>query len=801
MFYVRHGRNYGFYPKSHLREKAKGYFPHKIEIDLSNLKGINSQVREQNFLFDFLSGQVAPQILNSDNITTDTINSTTTTTDDKEVSKTMDAEQIPEPTENKQEAIQTPAPVEIKPEQAQFKVQENNIAPMSQKTIEAPALIVKTPKVPDNLSVEEDDEGFDDNEDDELDEEDEDFENVEMNPIPEANDKQFVPPPMPAMKTLENSDSKQPQLMVIPPSKDIESKMTENVKKDELFNEILPTAQPKQASFTEEILDFFDLSSDTPETTPQTAEEDYKVLQQNVPEFVPIKEAVVEKAEIPSESISAQNETLPVQIPEKYEEKLVEKVDQKVPDKAVVIEPVQEISIEKVPERIPETANEIPPKIHSNIVNESDNFNATKPVQDFLATEDTKKLFVQEVAKEIVTEKPIVQEIVTEKPIVQEIVTEKPIVQEIITEKPIVQEIITEKPIVQEVVTEKSIVQDIITEKSIVHEIVTEKPIVQEIVTEKPIVQEIVTEKPIVQEIVTEKPIVQEVVTEKSIVQEIVTEKPIVREIVTEKPVVQEIVTKKPIVQEFAQETVTEKPIVQQNINLKEEARNNVKVPEPIQDKPLSSSQEVFDSSEKDNFDQPKYDPLPIMDLSKTTENHQYNSVPIPAPDASQNEDLQLKPRKIFNSDPLLKRFDRGGVGSVVELVNNKLGNSEQVFKSPESDETNKVVEIPVHEEVDEVKKEESGGFFGRALKKLKIFSDDDDSEQHFHKKDDHHHHEHRAESHNHIHSENAQDHSHINHDHSHINHDHSHDHLHTHEPKYSQDVKERQQKPSDVIG
>lgn len=758
LFYVRHGRNYGFCPKTHLREMAKGNFPHTIEIDLNNLKGINPEVRQQNFLFKFLSGQVAPQILESDNITTDTINATTRTADKEEV-KPMDGKQEPEPTENKQEAIQAPVPVENNPEEPQLKVQE-------QQPNVVPAVVEKTPEVPD--SVEEDDEDFDDTEDDEEDEEDEDLEDVEINPIPKANDKPFVPPPMPATKAPENTETKQPELIAIPPSKDTESVTTENANKDEISNEIPPPPQPKQPSFTEEFLDFFDLGSDTPEPTPQTAEEDFKVLQQNVPEFVPMKQEVVEEAKISSAPIEAKNQTMP--------ENIVEKVEEKAAVKVPEIVTVSDVVTEKVPKTMPKAVNEIPTKMPSDVIEQSKLVNNNIPDYKIDYYNDTESVQDNIPAVEV-TEKPIVQNIELEKPIVQKVA------QEIVTEKPTVQETVTEKPIVQEVIKE----------------VVPEKPIAleafKEVVTEKPIVQETVTEKPIVQEVVPE------IVTEKSIVQEFVPE------VVTEKPIVQETVTEKPNVQEV----VTEQPAVQENFKPFEEPAIIVKVPEPVQDKPLSSSQEVFDTNKKPSFDTPKYDPLPTIDLPTTNENQQYNSVPAPAPDVQQNEDLQVKPKPIFNSDPLLKRFDRGGVGSVVELVNNKPESSEQVFKAPET-ETNKIVEIPVHEEVDEVQKEQTGGFFGRALKKLKIFSDDDDSEQHFHKKEVYHqhdHHDHSAENHNHLHTENAHDHSHNTNDHSHHNHDHSHnnnDHLHnnndhTHEPIPSEDVKEQQQKPAGVVG
>ena len=72
LYYARYGRNYGFLPKNHIREKAKGNFIHSVQLNLDTLR-INSQVKETNFLHEILKSSSHPdqQIINETNSSVD----------------------------------------------------------------------------------------------------------------------------------------------------------------------------------------------------------------------------------------------------------------------------------------------------------------------------------------------------------------------------------------------------------------------------------------------------------------------------------------------------------------------------------------------------------------------------------------------------------------------------------------------------------------------------------------------------------------------------------------------------------
>ncbi|KAL7044093.1 hypothetical protein ACKWTF_001776 [Chironomus riparius] len=72
LYYARYGRNYGFLPKNHIREKAKGNFIHSVQLNLDTLR-INSQVKETNFLHEMLKSSSQPdqQISNQTNSSPD----------------------------------------------------------------------------------------------------------------------------------------------------------------------------------------------------------------------------------------------------------------------------------------------------------------------------------------------------------------------------------------------------------------------------------------------------------------------------------------------------------------------------------------------------------------------------------------------------------------------------------------------------------------------------------------------------------------------------------------------------------
>jgi hypothetical protein len=81
LYYVRYGRNYGFLPKNHLREKVRGTFGHSVDIDIASIY-VNQEVRERNFLSEFLK---STSIKSEDSKSSETEVRETTKTDEGEV--------------------------------------------------------------------------------------------------------------------------------------------------------------------------------------------------------------------------------------------------------------------------------------------------------------------------------------------------------------------------------------------------------------------------------------------------------------------------------------------------------------------------------------------------------------------------------------------------------------------------------------------------------------------------------------------------------------------------------------------
>lgn len=77
LYFCRYGKNFGFLPKKHLREKSRGNFPFDVTVDLTS-KVIDQSMREQNFLHLFVntpqSNQEPIGFMQANN---ETVNSTT----------------------------------------------------------------------------------------------------------------------------------------------------------------------------------------------------------------------------------------------------------------------------------------------------------------------------------------------------------------------------------------------------------------------------------------------------------------------------------------------------------------------------------------------------------------------------------------------------------------------------------------------------------------------------------------------------------------------------------------------------
>lgn len=243
LYYIRHGKTYGFLPKNHLREKARGDYPFTVEIDIDKYR-IDQTIREQNFLHEFLKpsqpvGEVPLEPRVNETISEQTQNGTQPeavkektddSRNDNEISNSS-ANKIPpvvplDPTKDSTEKIETPAVAE-----AVLGSEENG----------------------NDSGIDEDDEDDDDEEDEDSDEE-----------VPELKEEILKP--------------QQPELVAIPPGKDSERVAS----RDEV-----PLALPIAASFVEETN--FKSEAENATASPQVV--------QVVPDFVPIKSDAAVEAE------------------------------------------------------------------------------------------------------------------------------------------------------------------------------------------------------------------------------------------------------------------------------------------------------------------------------------------------------------------------------------------------------------------------------------------------------------------------------------------------------------------------
>lgn len=309
LYYIRHGKNYGFLPKNHLREKARGNYPFEVSIDIGSRR-IDQTVREQNFLFEFLKSSQPAAAASAVNET---------------VSEPAKVEALPAPVnEPSQEldpkANEIPLEVnpkvteEVKPEVAKTDDTKPEVATSDDTKHE----VVKPDEIkPEVASTESDEDSRIDEEDDEEDDEEEDEDSEEVPANPEVANPQ-------------------PELIAIPPGRDIESQKIEEVKPEK------PLALPVAASSPDTI------PASSPETIPTfpedllnaTAQEPPK--SEEIPAFIPMKDEVVQEA---ASFLDAQNETLsaPAVAEPKIEEQEVKQPEVKLDETMPSVPNVQDL--------------------------------------------------------------------------------------------------------------------------------------------------------------------------------------------------------------------------------------------------------------------------------------------------------------------------------------------------------------------------------------------------------------------------------------------------------------------------
>lgn len=263
LYYIRSGKNYGFLPKKHLRETTRGNYPFQVEIDISS-KRIDQQVREQNFLFEFLKSS-QPEI---------EVNETET------LSAPLNEPSVEKFISNE---IPTEIPLDVTTEAPALATTETSNEIKSETEVTQPT------------TESDEDSGIDEGDDDE-DEEDDEGDSVD-----EVTEK-------PAEIVLEKKiEPEQPELIAIPPNKDPESaKIVETfieVTKEEMkpSDEVLKVVKPS----TEEI-EAIPPSVTRDEFIKQTNISETEVFEEKVPEFIPINKETVKEA---SDLIKPSNET------------------------------------------------------------------------------------------------------------------------------------------------------------------------------------------------------------------------------------------------------------------------------------------------------------------------------------------------------------------------------------------------------------------------------------------------------------------------------------------------------------
>lgn len=416
LYYIRHGKNFGFLPKHHLREKSRGNYPFDFEIDLGS-KTIDQAVRENNFLYEFLTASQPAQP--NETVSAPAVNET-------QPAPVNEPNQEQEPADPSTQEIPLDIPLD-KPDE----------------TTPGPPSDVKPPSVASD--EDENDSGIDDQDEDDDDDDDE-------TDSEEASEETTEKPAV--------IEAQQPELVAIPPGKNEEpekaAEVVEEAPKVETPAEkpkveAPPEAIPVPASLPELIPEVNDLNNDTaqiPTLEAPKIEDELKaspvtdsspnelpaVAQppaNEVPEFIPIKDEVVEKAE---NLLEAGNATV-----SESSEPVVEKETPKLEE--VVVDPIQEPfvndTVAGAADQVDlnvyqnETVQETPPQDSAEVP--ADNQDADKPTDTLDAVKPSEVPIPDAVIEEPKVEVPEIPEKVkpvTQQPLAEETTTEAQIIEQ-----------------------------------------------------------------------------------------------------------------------------------------------------------------------------------------------------------------------------------------------------------------------------------------------------------------------------------------------------------------------------------
>lgn len=417
LYYIRHGKNFGFLPKGHLREKARGNYPFDIEIDLGSRR-LDKEARENNFVYEFLTAsQATAPVQPNETVSAPAVNET------------------------------QPAPVnepneELKPADPSIKDIPFDI-PLDKpdETTPGPPSEVKPPSAA--SEEDENDSGIDDGDEDDEDDDETDSE--------EASEETTEKPAV--------IEAQQPELVAIPPGKDKDAeKVAEVVAEapkvvtEPPKVETAPEAVPVPASSAEvlpEVKDSHNETAQEPALDSPKIEDELKASPvtdsspsevpaaaqppaNEVPKFIPIKDEAVEKIESLLEAENATVTEQPAEVPApQVVEKEIPKLEEVAVEAPFVNDTIGSADQDNLNAYQNDTLQEVPQL--DSAEKPADTPEAEKPSE--VPTPEVieePKVEVPEIKEPVVTEQVVPEhvETVTQQPLAEETTTEAQVIEQ-----------------------------------------------------------------------------------------------------------------------------------------------------------------------------------------------------------------------------------------------------------------------------------------------------------------------------------------------------------------------------------
>lgn len=385
LYFCRFGKNYGFLPKKHLREKFRGNFPFELNVDLTNRK-IDQSMREQNFVYLILSASQQEQ-------------------KQVEVNETKIQEEKIDP--QKTDEIKVPDP----PQQLPV---ANDSPPLDTTT---------TNRVPDQVIPKQVDSGIEDNDEDDEDDEDDEEDEIPKKTQPDQPELVAIPPAMPKIDETQSLPPTPANIVEVP--KDVEQTTPTPVQDDLTSTTVLP--------------DSFDNMFSDNETIPQEVQKEPAPVNEIVSEIE--IQATTELPPVDDAKMKTEEIVIPIKVEEEQTTTLAPPVMQEttteIPESMTSMEindSVEELTID-LPKN--ETVEVKTPEVQPEIVTttpepEPQTIESATTIEEKIVESTTHT--VPQVFETTTTTQPEVVETSTQQPaeIVEEVTTNKPETFEIV---------------------------------------------------------------------------------------------------------------------------------------------------------------------------------------------------------------------------------------------------------------------------------------------------------------------------------------------------------------------------------